>query len=145
MLNMHLMAFGFSLRFSCSLLYLILCCVDSSCHIILKGISFIASFHNVFPYLLVLLYEKRYQISFLEFSQFSCSFYVGTFFVTAKTCVLDSDCGGPPHNIRAWIKYVASCIQVRYVVNGTKAFIGFCFVGNCGTLAFVWLLSVLES
>ncbi|KAL6976371.1 hypothetical protein U1Q18_025157 [Sarracenia purpurea var. burkii] len=25
----------------------------------------------------------------------------------------DSDYGGPPHNIRAWIKYLATCIQVR--------------------------------
>lgn len=25
----------------------------------------------------------------------------------------DSDCGGPPQNIRAWIKYVAACVQVR--------------------------------
>ncbi|GFZ12832.1 hypothetical protein Acr_23g0012170 [Actinidia rufa] len=30
-----------------------------------------------------------------------------------ETVNADSDCGGPPHNIRAWIKYVASCIQVR--------------------------------
>ncbi|KAF7153836.1 hypothetical protein RHSIM_Rhsim01G0211100 [Rhododendron simsii] len=28
---------------------------------------------------------------------------------------LDSDCGGPPQNIRAWIMYVAACFQVRYV------------------------------
>uniref|UniRef100_A0A5B7B6P0 Uncharacterized protein n=1 Tax=Davidia involucrata TaxID=16924 RepID=A0A5B7B6P0_DAVIN len=25
----------------------------------------------------------------------------------------DSDCGGPPQNIRAWIKHVAACFQVR--------------------------------
>ncbi|PSR95219.1 SMC5-SMC6 complex localization factor protein [Actinidia chinensis var. chinensis] len=30
-----------------------------------------------------------------------------------ETVNADSDCGGPPHNIRAWIKYVASCTQVR--------------------------------
>ncbi|KAE9445877.1 hypothetical protein C3L33_22237, partial [Rhododendron williamsianum] len=27
----------------------------------------------------------------------------------------DSDCGGPPQNIRAWIMYVAACFRVRYV------------------------------
>lgn len=32
------------------------------------------------------------------------------------TRLLDSDPGGPPQNIRAWLKFVAICCQVRYVI-----------------------------
>lgn len=58
---------------------------------------------------------KRYRMSLQEFSLFSISLHVSSSLMITQTCVLDSDCGGPPQNIRAWIKYVAACVQVRYV------------------------------
>lgn len=32
-----------------------------------------------------------------------------------RNCIPDSHAGGPPQNIRAWIKFVTICCQVRYV------------------------------
>ena len=36
-----------------------------------------------------------------------------------QNCLLDSDTGGPPQNIRAWLKFMAVYCQVRYVTGST--------------------------
>ena len=69
-------------------------------------------------YFQIVLYVEIPELSYTYSHRF-CHLHSWTVLLQhPQNCLLDSDTGGPPQNIRAWMKFMAICCQVRYVTIG---------------------------